>query len=56
MTALMRSVLGGLVWGDAISVGCNRSSVVMRSRWWCEIYGDTGAPASSVLGCDRVDR
>ena len=47
----MRLVLGGLVWGDAISM-------VMRSRWWCEIYGDAGAEvlAALVLGCDRVDR
>ena len=52
----MRLVLGGSVFGgDAISVGCDwsgvmRSSVVMRSRWWCEIYGGASAGVRSVLG------
>ena len=60
MTALMRLVLGGSVWGDAIfggsvfggvqSVWVDQSLVVMRSRWWCEIYGGTGA------GVRLVDR
>ena len=55
-TAPMRLVLGGSVFGgDAISVGCDwsgvmRSSVVMRSRWWCEIYGGASAGVRSVLG------
>ena len=60
----MRSVLGGSVWGDAIFSGSvfdgvrlvwvDQSSVVMRSRWWCEIYGGAGAGvlATPRLGCD----
>ena len=56
--ASMRSVLGGSVWGDAIFGGSvfggvrlvwvDQSSVVMRSWWWCEIYGGAGAGVRSV--------
>ena len=49
------SVFGGVqsVWGDAIfggSVWVDRSLVVMRSWWWCEIYGGAGVGVRSVLG------
>ena len=35
--------LGGSVFDGVRLVWVDRSSVVMRSRWWCKIYGGAGA-------------
>ena len=38
---------GGSVFSGVRSVWVDRSSVVMRSRWWCKIYGGADAGVRS---------